>query len=153
MVKLPHIARRGCGVSILRHIQKLPGCGPGQLVFGGPTRAGGWSRWHPEVCASLSSSVMLWFSNSRLLKRCWSWCKARAVCLPQWDALFAPPESEPLSSGEEKNTNKHLPPLPGDSVWYFMVLHLGGAQGRETEAGTAQGKAVKDDPGMNCQDF
>lgn len=32
---------RGCGISFLGDLQKLPGCGPGQVAVGGPAWVGG----------------------------------------------------------------------------------------------------------------
>lgn len=50
------VAWRGCGVSILGDLQKPLG----QSSLSDHAWAGGWTRWPPEVPASLNHSVILW---------------------------------------------------------------------------------------------
>lgn len=63
---LAEAAHRDGGVPILEGIQKSSGHGLGQVALGGPTWAGCWTRWSPEVPSSLNFTVTLWKTSFQL---------------------------------------------------------------------------------------
>lgn len=76
--------------------------------------------------------------DSWLLECCLSYCKAKALCWLQWDALLTPHGNEPLGPGEGKNTPT--------SVWFispFCSPQSGWSSRLITKAGIAWGEAAK----------